>query len=148
VITDHRNLEYLRDTKQLNPRQARWALFFTRFNFTVSYHPGTKNCKADALSRLYQLDPDNPDPKPILPSAMIVSPILWSINQRISQANRSNPAPPGRPEGLLYSPPVHRQPLVDLAHTSSHYHGVTACTLQLQHIVTRSSRSTHSFTIP
>ncbi|MGL4357092.1 MAG: reverse transcriptase/ribonuclease H family protein, partial [Cetobacterium sp.] len=33
VITDHRNLEYLRDAKRLNHRQARWALFFTRFNF-------------------------------------------------------------------------------------------------------------------
>ncbi len=27
VITDHRNLEYLRDAKRLNPRQACWALF-------------------------------------------------------------------------------------------------------------------------
>ncbi|KAK3541748.1 hypothetical protein QTP86_002145, partial [Hemibagrus guttatus] len=47
VLTDHRNLEYL----CLNPRQARWALFFTRFQFTVSYRPGSKNGKVDALSR-------------------------------------------------------------------------------------------------
>ncbi len=31
VLTDHKNLEYLRSAKRLNPRQARWALFFTRF---------------------------------------------------------------------------------------------------------------------
>lgn len=31
VLTDHRNLEYLCSAKRLNPRQARWALFFTRF---------------------------------------------------------------------------------------------------------------------
>lgn len=40
VFTNHKNLQYLCDTKCLNPRQARWALIFTRFNFTSSYHPG------------------------------------------------------------------------------------------------------------
>ncbi len=51
ILTDHKNLEYLRSAKRLNPRQARWTLFFTRFHFTVTYRPGTKNTKADALSR-------------------------------------------------------------------------------------------------
>ena len=40
VWTDHRNLEYLLAAKRLNPRQARWALLFNRFNFTLSYRPG------------------------------------------------------------------------------------------------------------
>ena len=43
VWTDHRNLEYLQQAKRLNPRQARWALFFGRFDFTLSYRPGSKN---------------------------------------------------------------------------------------------------------
>ncbi len=46
VLTDHKNLEYLREAKRLNPRQARWALFFTRFNFSISYRPGSRNLKA------------------------------------------------------------------------------------------------------
>ena len=41
VWTDHQNLEYLRTAKRLNPRQARWSLLFNRFNFTLSYHPGS-----------------------------------------------------------------------------------------------------------
>ncbi|KAK3508883.1 hypothetical protein QTP70_012515 [Hemibagrus guttatus] len=45
VLTDHKNLEYFWAAKRLNPRQARWALFFTRFNFTLSYRPGSKNIK-------------------------------------------------------------------------------------------------------
>ncbi len=49
VITDHKNLQYLRQAKRLNPRQARWALFCTRFHFTITYRPGNRNCKADAL---------------------------------------------------------------------------------------------------
>ncbi|KAL0187602.1 hypothetical protein M9458_014701, partial [Cirrhinus mrigala] len=54
VLTDHRNLEYLKSAKRLNPRQARWALFFTRFDFKVTYRPGSKNIKADALSRQFE----------------------------------------------------------------------------------------------
>ncbi|KAK3556584.1 hypothetical protein QTP70_010780 [Hemibagrus guttatus] len=50
ALTDHCNLEYLRGAKRLNSRQARWALFFTRFRFMVTYRPGSKNGKADALS--------------------------------------------------------------------------------------------------
>ncbi|MGL5566364.1 MAG: Ty3/Gypsy family RNase HI domain-containing protein, partial [Plesiomonas sp.] len=36
VLTDHKNLKYLHDAKRLNPCQARWALFFTHSNFTIS----------------------------------------------------------------------------------------------------------------
>ncbi|XP_077060976.1 uncharacterized protein LOC143713532 [Siphateles boraxobius] len=53
VWTDHKNLEYIRSAKRLNARQARWALFFTRFDFTISFRPGSKNVKPDALSRLF-----------------------------------------------------------------------------------------------
>lgn len=36
ILTDHKNLEYLQTARRHNSRQARWALFFTRFKFTVS----------------------------------------------------------------------------------------------------------------
>ncbi|CAJ0965058.1 unnamed protein product [Ranitomeya imitator] len=42
VLTDHKNLIYLESAKRLNPRQARWSLFFSRFDFVVSYLPGSK----------------------------------------------------------------------------------------------------------
>lgn len=40
VYTDHRNQEYIQQAKRLNSHQARWAIFFTRFNFTITYRPG------------------------------------------------------------------------------------------------------------
>lgn len=46
VWTDHTNLIYIKAAKHLNSRQARWALFFTRFDFLLSYRPGSKNIKA------------------------------------------------------------------------------------------------------
>ena len=52
VHTDHRNLEYL----QLNQQQVRWALFFSRFNFRVTYIPRSHYRQADALSRKPEYD--------------------------------------------------------------------------------------------
>uniref|UniRef100_A0A8C5LUM7 Gypsy retrotransposon integrase-like protein 1 n=1 Tax=Leptobrachium leishanense TaxID=445787 RepID=A0A8C5LUM7_9ANUR len=52
IFTDHKNLEYLQKAKRLKPRQARWALFFCRFNLHITHRPGSKNGKADALSRM------------------------------------------------------------------------------------------------
>lgn len=53
MLTDHKNLEYLRTAKRINPHQAQWSLLFSRFHFTVTYRPGSKNVKADALSRQF-----------------------------------------------------------------------------------------------
>lgn len=54
IFTDHKNLEYLRTAKRLRPRQERWALFFSCFIFHITYHhPGSKNGKPDALSRMF-----------------------------------------------------------------------------------------------
>ena len=40
IYTDHKNLEYLKSARRLKPRQARWALFFSRFLF--SYYLPTR----------------------------------------------------------------------------------------------------------
>ncbi|KAG1929330.1 retrotransposable element [Pimephales promelas] len=118
VITDHRNLEYLREARRLNPRQARWALFFTRFNFSVTYRPGHKNVKADALSRQFQPSSPPLSPETILPPAIVVSPIQWSMDDHITDATQAEPAPPGGPEGRVYVPTRLRLSLMDSVHTS------------------------------
>jgi len=51
VWTDHKNLEYFMKTQKLNQQQARWALYLSRFNFTLKHVPGTKIGKTDRLSR-------------------------------------------------------------------------------------------------
>lgn len=66
IYTDHKNLEYLRTAKRLRPRQARWALFFCRFVFHLTFRPGSKNCKADALSRMYREEHPANEPDTIL----------------------------------------------------------------------------------
>ena len=49
--TDHKNLEYFMKVQKLNRRQARWALYLLRFDFTLKHVPETKIGKANELSR-------------------------------------------------------------------------------------------------
>ncbi|XP_062418964.1 uncharacterized protein LOC134131237 [Pungitius pungitius] len=130
VLTDHRNLEYLKGARRLNPRQARWALFFTRFQFTVSYQPGEKNAKADALSRLYGSPASMGDPEPILPDSYFVGPIHWELESVIQDALRTDPAPPDTPANRVYVPASVRPQLVQWSHTSlgSGHPGITRTT--------------------
>ena len=51
VWTDHKNLEYFMSNQKLNRRQARWALYLSRFDFVLKHILGSKMGKADGLSR-------------------------------------------------------------------------------------------------
>jgi len=51
VWTDHKNLEYFMSNQKLNQRQARWALYLSRFDFVLKHILGSKMGKADGLSR-------------------------------------------------------------------------------------------------
>ncbi|KAL0192333.1 hypothetical protein M9458_010629, partial [Cirrhinus mrigala] len=117
IITDHKNLQYLREAKHLNPCQARWALFFTRFQFKITYRPGSKNIPADALSRQFSENPVT-ESEPIIPHDLIVSPIQWDIDTWIQEATLQEPAPPECPEGKIYVPSSQRQRLLDTVHQS------------------------------
>uniref|UniRef100_A0A8C1RNS1 Gypsy retrotransposon integrase-like protein 1 n=1 Tax=Cyprinus carpio TaxID=7962 RepID=A0A8C1RNS1_CYPCA len=117
VLTDHKNLEYLRVANRLNPRQARWALFFTRFHFTISYPPGAKNVKADALSRCHAPEENLEEPETILPEKVIISPITWSA-ETLPPSDPATNTPPGCPPGHQYIPRTRRTPLIHSAHTS------------------------------
>ncbi len=104
VITDHKNLEYIKNAKRLNPRQARWALFFTRLQFTVTYRPGSKNSKADALSRRYDPYTESSSPEPILPSCVVIAPVTWDIMEELQRAQQNEPTPDNCPPNKQYVP--------------------------------------------
>ncbi|XP_034021083.1 probable JmjC domain-containing histone demethylation protein 2C [Thalassophryne amazonica] len=108
VYTDHKNLEYLRSAKRLNARQAQWAIFFSPFNFTLSYRPGTKNGKPDALSRLGEPVDTPVDQGMILPASCFVSALTWDIESRIKSTIGDAPVPVGCPRGKPFVPPDFR----------------------------------------
>ncbi|KFZ24956.1 hypothetical protein V502_00565, partial [Pseudogymnoascus sp. VKM F-4520 (FW-2644)] len=49
IVSDHKALEYFMTTKSLSGRQARWAETLSRFNFMLTYKPGSQNW-ADLLT--------------------------------------------------------------------------------------------------
>ena len=118
VMSDHKNLTYLRSAKRLSPRQSRWALFFTRFNFTISYKPGHLNVRADALSRRF-CDPSEPaiEPEPVLPSSHFLGVVTWEIESEVTQALESEPGPGGNPPGTLFVPAHLRAKVLSWGHT-------------------------------
>ncbi|KAK3568703.1 hypothetical protein QTP86_013888 [Hemibagrus guttatus] len=116
VLTDHCNLEYLHSAKRLNSHQAWWALFFTRFEFSVTYHPGIKNSKADALSRQFKTQSEPSQPDLILPVAAILAPVRWSLIEEIQQAHADEPPPANCPSTKVYVPLQFRQQVLQWVH--------------------------------
>ncbi len=103
VWTDHKNLEYIQSAKRLNSRQARWALFFGRFDFSISYRPGSKNIKPDALSRIFDISDRPVSPECIIPERLVVSAVTWEIESKVRTALEGVTPPPGCPTERLRS---------------------------------------------
>jgi len=104
VWTDHKNLEYFRSAKRLNPRQARWALFFSRFNFTLFYRPGTKNTNTSALSRLHETPEEGQTEGGrdyILPLSVLQAVTRLGLERKIKEAHQQHPVPENCPNDPL-----------------------------------------------
>ncbi|KAK9513191.1 hypothetical protein VZT92_026747 [Zoarces viviparus] len=119
VWTDHKNLEYIRTAKRLNYRQARWSLFFTRFHFSLSYRPGSRNVKPDALSRQFQGE-EGPtsDSSSILPASCQVGVLTWEIERSVRSATRGQAVPSACPPNRLFVPQALRSNVLQWAHAS------------------------------
>jgi hypothetical protein len=81
ILSDHKNLEVFREARKLSRRQARWALFLTRFDFHITHVAGKSAGKPDALSRRVDHDTgdsDNEDAT-LLPSSLFAKAITFSL---------------------------------------------------------------------
>ena len=56
VITNHKNLSYIKDPRKLSRQQAIWSLFLQDFDLQWQVTPGTKMAPVDALSRQDHID--------------------------------------------------------------------------------------------
>ena len=118
VWTDHKNLEYIRSAKRLNSRQARWALFFNRFDFSLSYRPGSKNVKPDALSRQFQSEDSPSQPEGILSSACVIGAVTWEVENKVKRSHTEHPTPSACPENRLFVPDSLRSEVLQWGHSS------------------------------
>ncbi|KAI2668694.1 Transposon Tf2-6 polyprotein [Labeo rohita] len=119
VWTDHKNLEYIRTAKRLNSRQARWALFFGRFDFTLSYRPGSKNVKPDSLSRIFDRSDRPSTPESIFSETLIVSTLSWEVESKVKTALHGVTPPAGCPPNRLFVPEGLRSEVIQWGHCSS-----------------------------
>lgn len=118
MLTEHKNLEYIQQAKRLNPRQARWSLFFNCFNFTLTYRPGSKNLKPDALSRIYVKSAQEDGIATIIPLGKIIAPIQWDMESMVRRAQDQEPDPGGGPNNHLFVPKAVRANVLQWGHSS------------------------------
>ena len=93
IWTDHKNLAYIQDAKRLNSWQTRWQLFFNRFQFSLTYRPGSCNQKPDALSRQHAIEDVLEAPEGIIPKERIIAVVSWEIERQIQEALKEDPDP-------------------------------------------------------
>ena len=93
-------------------------MFFARFNFTLSYRPGSKNAKPDALSRLFYPDSFPKSEETILPASCVIGAVSWEVEERVKGATVNLPVPVGCPPNRLFVPPELRSTVVHWAHSS------------------------------
>jgi len=74
VVTDHANLAYWKEPRDLNHRTARWHGFLQDYWFDIQLTPGKRNMAADFLSRPPQVDKGEHDNRQviILPSSKFI----------------------------------------------------------------------------
>ena len=118
VWTDHKNLEYIRTAKRLNPRQARWSLFFSRFNFTLSFRPGHKNVKPDALSQRFSPYEKTQEPDTILPPHCVLGAAQFDIESIVTAALVNEAGPSQCPNNRLYVPSAVRPQVLQWGHST------------------------------
>ena len=92
VITDHKNLSYVKDPRKLSRQQARWSLFLQDFDLQWQVTPGTKMAPADVLSRCDHVDTtqDNQE-MAICPEPIIIQALDLTLAQKVRFSTQSDP---------------------------------------------------------
>uniref|UniRef100_A0A3P9BXA9 Gypsy retrotransposon integrase-like protein 1 n=1 Tax=Maylandia zebra TaxID=106582 RepID=A0A3P9BXA9_9CICH len=89
-----------------------------RFHFSITYRPGSRNVKPDALSRQFSAADEKADPDSILPATCTIGVITWEIEAAIRAAQIAEPDPGGGPVHRLYVPRSVRSQVLQWAHTA------------------------------
>ena len=105
VRTDHKSLEDLQTARIVNARQARWSIFFSRFNFRIDYIRGEQNERADALLSNSAYVPDvcrfEKSPRLILEEKVF---LVNSVDSVVNFTDRLAKVPGGEAAALRENP--------------------------------------------
>lgn len=78
------------------------SMFFARFNFHITYRPGTKNVKLDALSKQFSMTDQPKTETHILPYSCFMGALTWAIDNDIKEAQKTKPDPGNGPRGKIF----------------------------------------------
>ena len=82
ILSDHLNLTYFRQPEKLSPRQARWLLFLSQFEYKLKHVPGSDLHRADALSRRsdWATEEDEVPTQVVFPDTVFLAAITESLD--------------------------------------------------------------------
>ncbi|KAG9395249.1 hypothetical protein J8273_0470 [Carpediemonas membranifera] len=81
IHTDHRNLVYLLQRKELSKKLLRWVTVLSDYTFTISHISGNANVMADMLSRVQSTCRDSHSLNLLEAEESEVRPSLWDISE-------------------------------------------------------------------
>ncbi|QRW22602.1 Retrotransposable element Tf2 protein [Rhizoctonia solani] len=76
IFTNHRNLEYWKESRTFNRRHAQWHLLLAGYNFQIVYRPRKQSGKPDALSRRSDHADIPPADQTMLPDPVFANVVL------------------------------------------------------------------------
>lgn len=111
VYSDHQNLTYYRNPQRLSPRQARWFLTLSEYDFELKHLPGHRMIQSDALSRRPDLCQESEEPElvTVLPDTLFVNLIDTDLQERILDSKHLDDEASAALELLLQEGPQHLQ---------------------------------------
>ena len=82
ILNDHRNLMYFRTAQTLNHHQARWSLYLSRFDYSLTHRAGKHSAKPNALSRRidHQVEEEDNEGQVMLPTKRFASQTHQLVN--------------------------------------------------------------------
>ncbi|KAF8754069.1 hypothetical protein RHS01_06477 [Rhizoctonia solani] len=90
VFTNHRNLEYWKESRTFNQRHAQWHLLLASYNFQIVYRPGKQLGKPDALSRQADHVDIPPEPQSMLPDLVFANIALVTPEKELQRQIESS----------------------------------------------------------
>ncbi|XP_077367688.1 uncharacterized protein LOC144011102 [Festucalex cinctus] len=109
------------------PSANRCLAIWSSLNSGCSQRPGSKNVKADALSRIHESELLEAEPETILPRDCIVGAMRWQIEDDVKEALRNVTPPTSCPPRRLFVPEELRSQEILVAGNGNHRKRVRRC---------------------
>ncbi|KAI3355553.1 hypothetical protein L3Q82_018388 [Scortum barcoo] len=104
-------------SRRLSPAEANYDV--VALTSSLTYRPGSRNIKPDALSRQFSVEEKVQEEENILPTSRVIAAITWDIENAVPAGSTAAARPRGRDlSGRLFVPGAVRSQVLQWAHSS------------------------------